>query len=1562
MDSSLAQALVGSEIRGYRIDSLLAQGGFGQVYRAHQPAVDRQVAIKVIQPQYANQPAFIRRFEIEAQLIAQLEHPHIVPLYDFWRDPSGAYLVMRLLRGGSLTDLLDRVGGPLPLDLAARLLEQISAALTVAHRNGIIHRDMKPANVLLDEDRNGYLADFGIARRLFAEDDVDFERFGSPAYVAPEQVSSDVVSAQTDIYSLGIILYEMLTGTLPFEAPSQTLMLQQHLTSEVPSLTAARPDLPEEANYVIRRATQRYPKDRYADALAMAQDFRRLVSGRDNAATPATPSRPRSREAQGTVILNIAAVAQKNPYKGLRAFQEADAVDFFGREAVVNRLVAKMRGSGIPAHCIVLVGPSGSGKSSLARAGLLTALQRGGVPGSRTWFYAKMIPGAHPFTEFEETIARVATESPKGMGDILRAKPERIHTLIESLLPKNGEFVLLVDQFEEVFNLVDDEAERNAFLDTLALLARHPRARLIVTLRADFYDRPLLHPAFGDLLRDCTEVVLPLSPIEMDAAIVKPAERLGVAFEPGLTTRMIQEVNAQPGALPLLQYVLYELFEHRNGEVLTARAYEAEGGVYGALARRAEVLYGELDAEGQAAAQRLFLRLVNVGDGVDDTRRRITQAEALSGLHALPVAKSAPRRLIELDRNDSPAADGSDAYDNVPSGKSYRTEKDDDLITTTNLRRAAPASPTPIEQAQNRTLLDLFGNARLLTFDRDSVTRTPTVEIAHEALIRHWARLREWIDANRALLRLRQQVVVSAAEWEAGGRDAGYLARGGRLATFESLLTTDNISLGDSERAYLDSSLRARSGDSRRRQRTLIGLAAVALVAVVAAVVALFSQSEATRERDRADREARVSRSGELALLASTNADQPDLALLLSLEALNSADTATARTSLLNNLQASPRLETLLHGSNSAARVIAISPDGRWAAAGTGDGGIFVWSLANRAAEPRVLRGHVDAVNAVAFSPDGTLLASGGADRTVRLWDINTETQVGEALTGHTDAVWDVAFSPDGSLLVSGSQDTTLRLWDVAARTAVGDPLSAHTDIVYAVAFSPDGTTIASGGADNLLYIWQLAEGEAFGSLCEGRICVVPTAQQVRSAALEAHRNWVLDVAYSRDGTLLASGGADGALIVWDAAEGYALTGGPIQAHQDWVRGVAFSPSGALVATASADNTLRLWEVVTRVPYDAPMSGHNDDVWGVAYAPDGTMVSVGRDGRVIAWEGTRGGAIAIGQVLRQTEPLTAIARSADGTQLAIGLRRGDSNVIGIVVNAADGSLLYELRANAGQIIALAFTPDGAVIAIDDTGELTRWDLAEARVAPREIASLTFVPYTLALSPDGRYVAVGGDNPSVLVYALDGSTEPVATLNTQSLAAVALAFSPDGSTLAVGEDSGRLLTWAVEGWTALGAPQVIFGEPVSALAYSPDGGLLAMGSRNGGLQIYDTATRQPAREPLLGHTDWITALAFYDNGTLASTAQDRGARVWTVSTGESLALAGHTDWATGAAWLPTGALATVGRDRALILWDLRVESWRERACAIANRSLTTAEWARYFGDAEYRATCDTPNSG
>ncbi|MCP4615135.1 MAG: serine/threonine protein kinase, partial [Bradyrhizobium sp.] len=242
-------------------------------YRAYQPSVERQVAIKVILPEYANHPDFMRRFETEAQLVARLEHPHIVPLYDYWREPDGAYLVMRWLQGGNLYDALQR--GPWSPKAAAHLLDQVAGALDVAHRQGVVHRDVSPGNILLDQDGNAYLSDFGIAKDLLrAKLATDPDAVtGSLLYISPEQAQGQPITPQGDLFSLGIVMYEILTGEHPFPNLTPATVLVRLITEPLPPLRERRPDLPPALQDVIQRATAKDPAGRYPDALAFAAAF-----------------------------------------------------------------------------------------------------------------------------------------------------------------------------------------------------------------------------------------------------------------------------------------------------------------------------------------------------------------------------------------------------------------------------------------------------------------------------------------------------------------------------------------------------------------------------------------------------------------------------------------------------------------------------------------------------------------------------------------------------------------------------------------------------------------------------------------------------------------------------------------------------------------------------------------------------------------------------------------------------------------------------------------------------------------------------------------------------------------------------------------------------------------------------------------------------------------------------------------------------------------------------------------------------------------------------------------
>src|SRR5439155_10575353 len=302
------------------------------------------------------------------------------------------------------------------------------------------------------------------------------------------------------------------------------------------------------------------------------------------------------------------------PYKGLRPFEEADAGYFFGREALTNELVERLAG----ARFLAVVGPSGSGKSSVVRAGLIPAIRGGALSGSERWLVVEMLPGAHALEELEAALLRVAVNPPSSLLEQLERDENGLLRAVKRVLPSDDSvLVLVIDQLEEVFTLVQHEDRRAHFLASIEAAVMDPRSRLrvVTTLRADFYDRPLLYRGFADLMRSYVEAVVPLSSDELERAIVNPAKQLDVGMEPGLLADMLAEVVDEPGALPLLQYALTELFDRREGNTLTLSAYRDIGGIAGALAGRADELYRALDADGRGACRQLFLRLVTLGEG-----------------------------------------------------------------------------------------------------------------------------------------------------------------------------------------------------------------------------------------------------------------------------------------------------------------------------------------------------------------------------------------------------------------------------------------------------------------------------------------------------------------------------------------------------------------------------------------------------------------------------------------------------------------------------------------------------------------------------------------------------------------------------------------------------------------------------------------------------------------------------------------------------------------------------------------------------------------------------------
>ena len=768
-------AFIGRSLRGYEFIEKIGEGGFGAVYRARQLSVGRDVAIKVVRPELADDAEFIRRFEAEAELVARLEHPHIVPLYDFWRQPGAAFMVMRLLKRGSLSQylktqdsLIAEPSKATPLRLLP-ILHQVAQALTAAHRAGVVHRDFKPANILLDEAGNACLADFGVAKQL--NDDSGRTNFGevvgSLAYCAPEQLRGDAVSPATDVYALGLVAFELITGRRPFASTQAANLIAQHLHETPPDLSEYVPDLPEAINVVVARALAKDAALRPQDALSFVNELEAAFRGSEASwmggarlaiGDFATPT--------ASTLLQFQDI--DNPYLGLAAFDEGDARNFFGREALIEEFIDKLSERNILNRALMVVGASGSGKSSAVRAGLIPALRQGAIPGSKKWFITTLVPGVDPFASLTAALQRVAVRQ-FDLAAMLKSDSFGLSRAIDRCLPNEAdcELLLVIDQFEELFTLCNDEQQRRAWIAaiTTALMDANSRLRVVFTLRADFLDRPLQYPDLAEIARDRMVLVPAMSLDELERAIVGPARRIGLMFEAGLVAAILDEVRDQLGALPLLQYALSELFLRRKDRELKLSAFRAMGGVRGALAGRAESAYSALDAPAKDAARQLFLRLTTLGEGSEDTRRRAHQSEILA-LQQTPEART--------------------------------------------------ASATAIAE---------FAKARLLTFDRDGASHEPTIEVAHEALLRSWARLRDWLSNSRADLRLQRQLGDAGNLWRSNAQDPSFLLAGNRLAQFRPLLLQNDVALTDAETSYLQQAIHAQDQheflERQRQQREL---------------------------------------------------------------------------------------------------------------------------------------------------------------------------------------------------------------------------------------------------------------------------------------------------------------------------------------------------------------------------------------------------------------------------------------------------------------------------------------------------------------------------------------------------------------------------------------------------------------------------------------------------------------------------------------------------------------------------------------------------------------------
>ncbi|MFF1379150.1 hypothetical protein [Streptomyces sp. NPDC058308] len=1148
---------------------------------------------------------------------------------------------------------------------------------------------------------------------------------------------------------------------------------------------------------------------------------------------------------------------ESGPYPGLARYEVDDSDCFFGRRRLMDDLVALAR-----AHrTSVVLGPSGSGKSSLLRAGLIAHLRRATDTADRPAAIRIFTPGPRP-----------------------------LHTHRDKLVPASapGETWLIVDQFEEVFALCHDIQERTAFLDALLGDGLDARVRVVIGVRADFYARCLEHRALVAVLAEAALPVVPMNRHELREAIIKPAAARTLIVERALTARLVDEVADEPGGLPLMSHALREVWRRRRGRTLTLESYEAVGGIDGAVARTAEAVYGGLTPDEQVLARRLLLRLITPGQGTPDTRR--------------------PAGRDELE-----AGEGTHAHH----------------------------------------VLECLARARLIT------VADGTVDLAHEALITAWPRLRSWIEEDRRTLLLHHRLAEAARDWAERGQDSGSLLRGNALAEAEAAFGTPRRQeeLTSRERRYLTAGTAARTRERRVRHAAIGALALLVVVALVAGSVA-WQQS---RSSERQSLQARARQVAEVA--EGLRDTDPERARLLSVAAYRLADLPETRSALIG-LTTDREDDVFRLRDTHPAALRRLSGDGR-----------RVVSVSDDYAQSWDVRSHrqvtesrnwfrVNSLRPVELSPDGKKLALDGLEG-ISLWDLESGWLDGAPVPNSSGEAAD--FSPSGRILTvtesDGDEDEdgdghgvgvgagagagageTVRLWDLAHHRTL---LKVRTDGPSSRTVSADDRQTAICGPGGLIEVWDIARrrktvtidsGGRCGSarsgpeLLPGGLGFTPdgkTLARMGDNGVDAWRlpggekSWSIrrpglrEAAFSPDGRFLA-GVVDGEILIWRTARSdtpslrYPLRG------QSRARALRWGADGRTLRFQTGGSWREVRSIDVADMADATWSA--DPVDAALFSPDGGLLSTvrrdaGKDTLSFRHPDT-------GAVLRSVTGLvpsvpphrkpprrsaaTAMTFSSDGATFgyAAAVRDarhptafttwdvgkndvGKSDVgknyeshstsfggipvvdgAGAVALGADAGHLWVLRSDGRRVeewntekgrrtsrmayqgSALVVTGGGRVALRPDGRLLATTRNKVARTGIQQFADHTLsdeAPRSLAFSPGGTYLAVGDTAGRVTLW--DGDVRrrrgvlagpPAPSRRNDSLPIRALAFSPDERTLAVGDGAGAVHLWDIPSRTQLGTRVLTPGGAVLALSFSRRGDALRVSGEHAPVQRYTVA--------------------------------------------------------------------------------------------------------------------------
>jgi WD40 repeat protein/transcriptional regulator with XRE-family HTH domain len=1160
------------------------------------------------------------------------------------------------------------------------------------------------------------------------------------------------------------------------------------------------------------------------------------------------------------------------PYKGLSNFEEADADLFVGRERLTARLTERvlfLAKSQTPSvgRTLVVVGASGSGKSSLVRAGLVPALRWDKK--SADWDIHILTPTARPLESLAMSLLEEngSIASMVNLIDDLARDPRSLHLFTQrSLGATNGsQLLLVVDQFEELFTLCRSEEERSSFIENVltAASATDGPVLAVITLRADFYAHCAGYPQLRETLAHQQEYIGAMSDEELQRAIEEPARRGRWEFEPGLVELLLHEVGHEPGALPLLSHALLETWQRRRGRTMTLSGYISSGGIRGAIAETAEAVFADqFTAEQRAIARRIFLRLTELGDetATGDTRRRATFNELIL---------------------------------------------------------------KPEEKDLTQAVIKALADARLITTSENSA------EVAHEALIREWPTLRGWLEDNREGLRLHRHLTEAAQEWAARDQDAGGLYRGARLAQAKEWAASHSEEMNAIESEFFQSSLALAESETKEREaqrqrelqaaqdlaeaerrraqeqalsaaqlrRRSFYLAGVSIIGILLALTAGFFGWQSRSY-------SRLTTARELAATSISNLDQdPELSLLLALQAAegtyqqDGTILKEAQDALHRSLQAHRLILTIPHGGS-----VALSPDGSQIATGGEDGQVRIWE-ASTGEQISAASAHTGRVTDLAFSPDGQRLLSGSLDGTAKLWDTRN-AQLLLSLPSAQGAIFSVAYSPDGKRLAAGMLDNAV-IWD----SSTGDELSRFSELtcgaVTDIDFTPDSTLLGATYANGCNVVWDSQTGEevlldlgnpgitgsgvAFSPagnrlalpIAHGGAMVRNLTTTTDSTYFHGHTAEIADLTFSPDGRTLATSSQDGTARLWDSTTGAELL--VLAGHNLGVNRLAFNPDGQRLVTTSEDGTTRVWDVSLNGSREWLTVGDPaNPARYITFSPDGRYFATNDHSRASIYDAITGAQLTKLEIGRTYQVIPEFSPQPD--QIASTY---DSKAPGLH-DAQTGKVLLRFTGNTQDIYALAFSPDGnRMLSGDTSGVIKIWEV----VSGKELASLenhTGQILDLEVSPQGDRLASSSEDGRVILWDL-ASGQPALTLKGDLPLVSSLSFSPDAKRLVTSGTDGNARVWDTTTGQLLLTLKGHTGE-ISGVDYSPDGGSIATGSIDSTARLWNAVSGEELLA-LREHTSTVTGVAFSPDGKrLGTSSLDGTVRFYALDNEDLLSLA------------------------------------------------------------------------